>query len=578
MATFIYAGEGGSITHSVSQANLVSLSITAPLTNGNSTIMAFDGQETIILTIKDASGASEDNVSPPMSSYGNGTWSVSDVDVSALVNAGITSIKYTANITYGPLLTPNSMIGDLASFVDTAQVIVDQLTAGPVVVGPAAKAVVSDFAATFAAGTNTLSSVTIPYTQVVEFYDSSDELGNTFPADNVVPITLVAVSADAGPLDIPLTFVDGVGYGLSGTVDATALGSPITFTITMGQDTAPVHTSLVSDPYAISVQEEQVDPPVESPTGPTITLNHLFTPSAGQTYTYSILGETPGTITADERIVLNVPQAQMNKVLAYASNWDYGLTGSEGSQAIPDVALLLNTVTGSWFNALTMGLTGATQGTSYAYSSTFGYVQGDESSNCKTLLYQFQNIAGFTYTTPGVDGESNVLDSIPREAIKSFTSGPVTTAPLGGVVGDTVVPGSSAQSAEYAGLSGAIQSLFEQAVNAGLVTSEVQGALLNDTVLTGVTGTPTLETALGTTGSVYGAQWAPGQSLGIYVQFQMQKNRRYQLATLPSFGGSTSNQALEIAFGGVTFTVNPSVVETSGSTPVTYEIILNTIA
>jgi hypothetical protein len=345
----------------------------------------------------------------------------------------------------------------------------------------------------------------------------------------------------------------------------------------MGQDSAPVYLAVDDiDPYEISVQEVAV--PVDPAAGPTIVLNHLFTPAAGQSYTYSVLGETPGTITATERIVLNVPQAEMNKLLAYASNWDDGLTGSEGSQPIPDVALLLNTVTGSWFDDLTMGLTGETQGTSYAYSTTFGYVQGDEASNCNSLDYQFQTISGFTYTTPGVDGESDVLASIPEEAIQSFTSTSVTTVPLSGVVGDTVVPGSSGQTAEYAGLSGAIQSLFEQAVNAGLVSSTVKGALLNDTILTGLTGTPTLETALGTTGSVYGAQWAPGQSLGIYVQFQMQKTRRYQLATLPAFGGSTAAQATTITFGGVTFTVDPLVVETSGSTPVTYEIILNTIA
>jgi hypothetical protein len=318
--------------------------------------------------------------------------------------------------------------------------------------------------------------------------------------------------------------------------------------------------------------------PVAPPTTATISLNYVFTPTAGQTYTYSILGEVSGEIASTETIVLDVPKSKMDTILAYSSNWFDGLSGASGTQPIPDLALILNTITGSQLDALTMGLTGATQGTSYAYSTTLGYVQGDQSSNCHSLDYQFQSISGFTYTTPGVTGESDVLASIPEEAIKSFTSSSVSTVALSGVVGDSVVIPTEGQTEEYAGLSGAIQSLFEQAVSAGLVTSTAKGVTLNSTVVTGLAGTPTLETAMGTTADVYGAQWSVGQSLGIYVQFQMQKLRTYQLATLPTFGGGTANQALEISFGGVTFSVDPTVVETSGATPVTYEIILNTIA
>lgn len=549
------------------------------LTNGLSIDLAeIEAGSTGLVIIQDAFEGVTGVTAGGELAYSSGVFSPvvgSTFDLSALVAAGVTTVNYDVTIS-GTTGGSTTVLRGILTELDVGE-FRDVIQSDPiVVVGPAVKAVVSEFAATFTAGTNILSSVTIPYTQVVEFYDSSDTLGSTFPADDVVPITLAALSGDAGPLPIPLAFQNGVGYGLSGTVDTTSLGSPITFTLTMGQDTGALHLSVDADEYSLAVQEVVV--PVDPAAGPTIVLNHLFTPAAGQSYTYSVLGETPGTITATERVVLNVPQAEMNKLLAYSSNWDDGLSGSSGSQPIPDVALLLNTITGSRFDDLTMGLTGATQGTSYAYSTTLGYVQGDESSNCHSLLYQFQTIGGFTYTTPGVTGESDVLASIPEEAIQSFTSTPVTTVSLGGVVGDTVVPGSSGQTAEYAGLSGAIQSLFEQAVNAGLVTSTVKGAVLNDTILTGLTGTPTLETALGTTGSVYGAQWSVGQSLGIYVQFQMQKTRRYQLATLPAFGGSTAAQATTITFGGVTFTVDPLVVETSGSTPVTYEIILNTIA
>uniref|UniRef100_A0A6C0F9G7 Uncharacterized protein n=1 Tax=viral metagenome TaxID=1070528 RepID=A0A6C0F9G7_9ZZZZ len=309
----------------------------------------------------------------------------------------------------------------------------------------------------------------------------------------------------------------------------------------------------------------------------TISLNYVFTPTAGQTYSYSVLGEMPPVIVASESIILDVPKSKMDTILAYSSNWFDGLSGASGTQPIPDLALILQTVTGSWFDALTMGLTGATEGTSYAYNTALDYVEGDQSSNAHSLNYLFQTIGGFTYTRPGTPlVESDILASIPEQAIKSFTSTEVTTAPLSTVVGDSIVTPTQGQTAEYAGLSGAIQSLFEQAVNAGLITTTT-GAALNSTVVTGLVGSPILETAMGTTADVYGAQWSVGQSLGIYVQFQMQKLRTYQLATLPSFGGGTANQALEIAFEGVTFFVNPSVVETSAATPVTYEIILNTI-
>jgi hypothetical protein len=360
-----------------------------------------------------------------------------------------------------------------------------------------------------------------------------------------------------------------VNYNVS--ISGVTGGSTTVLTGVLTQVDAGEYTdSIVVDP--------PVDPPVDPATTPTIALNYLFSSSAGQTYTYSILGEVSTEIASTETIVLDVPKSKMDTILAYSSNWFDGLSGASGTQPIPDLALILNTITGSQFDALTMGLTGATEGTSYAYSTALGYVQGDQSSNCHSLDYQFQSIGGFTYTTPGVVGESDVLASIPEEAIKSFTSTEVTTAALSGVVGDSIVIPTEGQTEEYDGLSGAIQSLFEQAVSAGLVTSTAKGATLNSTVVTGLAGTPTLETAMGTTADVYGAQWSVGQSLGIYVQFQMQKLRRYQLATLPSFGGGTANQALEISFGGVTFSVDPTVVETSGATPVTYEIILNTIA
>ena len=496
----------------------------------------------------------------------------STFDLSGLVTAGITTVNYNVSIS-GVTGGVTTVLTGVLSQVDAGEYTDSIAEDGPVS-GPAVKAFVAGFAATFSPGTNLLTSVSIPYADIVEFYDVSDVLGNTYPADGVVPIALYGQGESGASLTIPMTFTESVGWGLSGgTFDATSLGNPLSFQLDMSGDSGAVYKTVDGTTYTISMET-----PAVPTTTPTIALNYLFSSSAGQTYTYSVLGEVSTEIDSTETIVLDVHKSKMDTILAYSSNWFDGLSGASGTQPIPDLALLLQTVTGSWFDALTLGLTGATEGTSYAYSTALGYVQGDQSSNANSLVYQFQTIGGFTYTTPGVTGESDVLASIPQEAIKSFTSTAVTTAPLSGVVGDSIVVPTEGQTEEYAGLSGAIQSLFEQAVNAGLVVASAKGATLNDTVVTGLAGTPTLETAMGTTGDVYGAQWSVGQSLGIYVQFQMQKLRRYQLATLPSFGGGTANQALEIVFGGVTFTVDPTVVETSGATPVTYEIILNTIA
>jgi hypothetical protein len=311
-------------------------------------------------------------------------------------------------------------------------------------------------------------------------------------------------------------------------------------------------------------------------TGPALpiklTLDYLFRQSAGQTYTFKILGEKTGIITADETIILNVPQAKMNTILAYSSNWVLPPgSQSSGNQPVPDIALILRTITGTQLDQLTMGLTGATSGTPYPFNTEVDLVIGDQSSSCNALTTKFQDVDDFKYSS--VAGSSGgYLNLIPREAIRSYSSSIVATAPLSGIVNDISVIPTPNQTEAYAGLSGAVQSLFEQAINAGMVTVNNTRDIRNTQLVSG----RTIGNIMDTNVPVYGAQFAVGQSLAIYVEFELTKRREYKLESFPNMAGTAPNQAIEITFGGAKFRI-PVVSEASQVMPVKYEIVFNTI-
>lgn len=302
----------------------------------------------------------------------------------------------------------------------------------------------------------------------------------------------------------------------------------------------------------------------------TLTLNHLFTPSATQTFTFSLFGETQPPLTANEFITLDVPVSTMNTLIAYSSEWSAPPgSGDSGSQPEPALALLLQTVAGPWLTALTNGLTGSTAGASYAYDPVEDYVTGDNSTNCKTLTYHLQDVVKFAYKDD-TGAITDYLSLIPPEAIESYTTSAVTTESLDTVLGDQIVVRAEGETAAYTGLPAAIQAVFEQAVASGMVTTGQTGtADLAETVVLGQTGA-TLGLLLGTEEPVYGVQWTAGQSLSIYVQFQLEKTRTYEISSAVA-GGSGAAAATTISYGGVTFTVG-SGAETSDALPITYEI------
>jgi len=329
----------------------------------------------------------------------------------------------------------------------------------------------------------------------------------------------------------------------------------------------------------------------------TLNLDHLFTAVAGTTYSYQLLGETmTSTIDVDHVVNLTVPRSKLNKVLCYGSEWylqtgstGVGETGAAGTtyyQPEPAVALLLQTVLGSYLDDLTAGLTGVTSGTTHG-SNASNYITDDLSVQVPNLVRKFQDIKGFTYLNNGLDGDAgstgNVVDylaQIPVEAIHSVNFSPVDTLPLSQVTGDLLSTHTAGQTMAHTGLSGALESLFEQAVGAGMVTTGNTGGtdLSNPAYWTSFpTAIGDLETSIKAGGSsvpVYGATFAPGQSLGIFVKYNLTKVRQYQLHALADLGATGASQVATLTFGGETFdAILGNAAEVSEVVPVIYQII-----
>jgi hypothetical protein len=318
----------------------------------------------------------------------------------------------------------------------------------------------------------------------------------------------------------------------------------------------------------------------------TLSLDTLFTVTAGQTYTYEILGESVSNLTADESITLEVPKATMDKLLAYSSNWDSGreypgYTGATGAQPSPAVTLRLKSAVGAWLDALSHGLTGATDGASYAADSQTKYtVYGDASTSVNTLLYHFQQIASFAYTEQGGVTSTNYLDVIPVEAIQSFQRSPVSMELLSNVTGDIVViPAAGALGSDADPLKAAVQGLFEQAVaEPGMVLKDGLDDLSGETLVGAYANLGAVEQATNpgsTVDPVYGVQWAADQTLGMFVQFDLVKRRKYELST--ELSTANAGTTASISYGGVEFEL-AGELEVSSPISKTYQIVLKAVA
>jgi hypothetical protein len=345
----------------------------------------------------------------------------------------------------------------------------------------------------------------------------------------------------------------------------------------------------LAEPIVVPVAPPPPPEPVPGIPGQ-LSLNYLFTPQAGQTYTFNILGESGYTgITVSQTINLDVSASALSRVISYSGNWraPVGTTGSAGTtvyQPQPVVGLMLQEFVGPILDDLTKGLTGVT-GTGISYPARpDGTILGTQGSVANTLVKQFQSVAGFTFHAPGVPGVStNYLSYIPQEAITSYNITSVSTNPLSGVVGNSIDNGNAGNSTPNpTRLGNAIQSLFEQAINMAMVqvTNEVPGLTLNN-VATTTTGAQTTlgqyfraNSSITAGNAIYGASFSAGQELAIFVQYQLTKNRAYQLTPLADLAFATGATLLN--FGGVTFPL-AGLIEESTALPVTYKIVLRAV-
>jgi hypothetical protein len=341
-----------------------------------------------------------------------------------------------------------------------------------------------------------------------------------------------------------------------------------------------------------------------SPPGTTgsLSFDYIFEPSAGTTFTFSILGEQGYTgQTYAQTISIGVPVATMSKMLTYAGNWGAGFTGTTGIgstyyQPEPAVALLLQNYAGAWLDDFTTAVTG---GSGTTFASTSGVVSGGYSgTTCTDLISQFQTITGFTYGS--VAGNTlGYLELIPREAIASYSVSNVNTTQLSLVVGNTIDSGNQGQTAHTVLAYGqALQSLFEQAVNAGMIqqANEVAGATLNNEPL--VNGFYDIDPAnfasqtnaypqvknffnsvanINVNTPIYGASFSVGQELAFYVRYKLSKNRAYSLQGVSDIVGvSGATGPVNLVFGGQTFSL-AGLSESSNVTPVIYKIVLTAV-
>ena len=332
-----------------------------------------------------------------------------------------------------------------------------------------------------------------------------------------------------------------------------------------------------------------------------LSFDYVYGATAGTTYTFSILGEVGYTgITYAQTISIGVPVETMSKILTYAGNWGEGFTGStaEGGtyyQPTPAVALLLQNYVGPWLDDFTTAVTG---GSGTTFGSISGVVNGGYSgTTCTDLITQFQTVTGFTYGT--VDGTTTgYLELIPREAIANYNISNLDTKILSEVVGNTIDAGNTGNSGPTSFEYGrALQSLFEQAVNAGMVqqANQTAGATLNNEVLAtgfyeiGPTYFVTPESGYSvisdfyydlagvtSTTPIYGVSFSVGQELAFYVQYNLTKNRKYNLQGLDNIVGvSGATGPVSLIFGGQTFEIGLS--ETSSAVPVVYKIVLTAV-
>jgi hypothetical protein len=306
----------------------------------------------------------------------------------------------------------------------------------------------------------------------------------------------------------------------------------------------------------------------------------LFEASATGSYDITVLGEGAGAVTVDDTIVVNVPLADMRKLLVFESGWaayDMGVSGfsatDDGTQPVPAVQLQLDHIIGPVLNNLSCALTGAADAAGYS-DSTKKITDDDNVTTCKSLPHWFTaNSSEFLFGQVA----GGALMSIPQEAIKQIENN--------GIEGSLLSTVFSHHDTTENAYRPALLNLFEQAVAASKVTVGTTGetgpnsnnAGLAEADLTGAAYS--WANAAADLKPAYGVQFVADDTLSMYVRYSMVKERTYKVdsdITSGAFTGvsGTNASALTLSYGGVTFSVAADGTETSDPVTKIYEIKL----
>jgi Tfp pilus assembly protein PilV len=255
-----------------------------------------------------------------------------------------------------------------------------------------------------------------------------------------------------------------------------------------------------------------------------------------QTNTITVLGETRAALTADEVITVDVPLAKFKKVLKYSSEWDAALTGDQaGEQPRPRVKFSPTASDSALTQLQNMLASISAKGTGAASGRNWTDDAGVDHSLFGAILLNR------TFTNSALDD-----DEVPRESIRKIVEGSITVPDIDATVTELDSQGAAAT------LKGQLESLFEQAVNAGRV-----------------------KTTDAADGSFKNPSFQEGDTMSFLVKYDFTKTRAYQV----------DDEVVDSATAGrATITVNGQTVDLSGyeedsdAHDVTYEIRLRAVA
>ena len=344
-------------------------------------------------------------------------------------------------------------------------------------------------------------------------------------------------------------------------------------------------------------------------TGPAaIQFPYVFTAMAAAVTDIIVLGELTAPIAYDQKVVLNVPPSELQRMIAYDSAWSggqYGIgsTAADGFSGVSGTTSQFGGSSGNTGLSFPFGFTGPNVGLflNYVLSNVnvnypgYGFtghngVSGISdrlggldllfSSNIVQNYQTLANIGGTgNYWGLSADGQTgyfaddsgttgpqivqymtdhnisgvgatyssqSLLNFIPVEAIRSITQNGFSIDKISNVVQDvdTMVD-------KYVP---ALQNLFEQSVAYGRVDDSIILPLSNvPSALSGITNNP-----WSVASKIYGVDFVTGDSLTFYIKYLVGAARRYGIdPTVVSglTGGWQNLPSLTLTFNGVSFDI-----------------------